>query len=189
MRKGMLVVAVASLPLLGACQTNEQTGGLLGALGGAAGGAAVGGAISHNATGALIGAGVGAFGGYLIGSAIGRALDERDRQLANQAVQQVLYAPAPYPEPAYGAEPYPAQPGVPPPPRRHASPRPRPTQATAHWASDHSGANGSVTVVAVQPSNNGGECRTVREVAYVSGKELVENQKYCRAPNADWQKA
>ena len=190
MRKRMLVVAVASLPLLGSCQTNEQTGGLLGAMGGAAGGAAIGGAIGHNATGALIGAGVGALGGYLIGSAIGRALDERDRRLANQAVQQVLYAPAPYPaESSYEPEPYPAQPGAPPRPRRHAAARPRPAQATAHWTSDHSGANGSVTVVAVQPSGNGGECRTVREVAYVSGKELVENQKYCRAPNADWQKA
>ena len=56
-------------------------------------------------------------------------------------------------------------------------------------ASTPGSANGSVTVVNVQPSNNGGECRTVREVAYVGGKELVDNQKYCRAPNADWQKA
>lgn len=187
MRKRMLVVAVASLPLLGSCQTNEQTGGLVGALGGAAGGAAIGGAIGHNATGALIGAGVGALGGYLIGSAIGRALDERDRRLANQAVQQVLYAPAPYPESYYEPAPYAPQPGAPP-ARRHRA-APRPSQASAHWASDHSGANGSVTVVNVQPSNNGGECRTVREVAYVGGKELVDNQKYCRAPNADWQKA
>src|SRR5579872_3434395 len=95
MRNRMLVVAVASLPLLGSCQTNEQTGGLLGALGGAAGGAAIGGAIGHNATGALIGAGVGALGGYLIGSAIGRALDERDRRIAAQSIQQVLYEPVP----------------------------------------------------------------------------------------------
>jgi len=80
MRKRMLVIAVASLPLLGSCQTNEQTGGLVGALGGAAGGAAIGGAIGHNATGALIGAGVGALGGYLIGSAIGRALDQEERR-------------------------------------------------------------------------------------------------------------
>ncbi len=192
MRKGILVVAVASLPLLGGCQTNEQTGGLLGALGGAAGGAAIGGALSHNAAGALIGAGVGAFGGYLIGSAIGRALDERDRQVANRAVMQVLYAPAPPEAYYYEPEPepeYEAAPGAPP-PRRHHHARPRATaHATAHWASDHSGARGSATVVAVQKSRSGSECKTVREVAYVSGKELVENQKYCRSQNSEWQKA
>lgn len=195
MRKQMLVVAAASLPLLGACQTNEQTGGLLGALGGAAGGAAIGGAVGHNATGALIGAGVGALGGYLIGSAIGRSLDERDRQLASQSIQQVLYAPAPPSEAYYEPEPPPAA-GAPAPPRssRPARHRAAPTQtasthATARWTSDHSGASGSATLVSVQPASSGGECRTVREVAYVSGKELVENQKYCRTPNSEWQKA
>lgn len=180
----MLVVAVASLPLLGSCQTNEQTGGLFGALGGAAGGAAIGGAIGHNATGALIGAGVGALGGYLIGSAIGRALDERDRQRAGQAVQQVLYEPVP---PAYyEGGPYYAEA---PPPKAHAPARRRVPRPSAHWNSDHSGANGNVTVVAAQRTAGGGECRTVHEVAYVSGKELVENQKYCRSPNSEWQKA
>jgi surface antigen len=184
MRKALLVAAAASVPLLGACQTNEQTGGLLGGLGGAAGGALIGGAISHNAGGALLGGAIGGLGGYLIGSAIGRSLDERDRQLANQAVMQVLYAPAP--EPYYAEpEPYEAAPGVPPPRRRrHAHPR----HETAHWASDHSGARGSATVVAVQQTG-GTECKVVRQVAYVSGRELTENQRYCRTPNSEWQKA
>jgi surface antigen len=182
MRKTILVLA-ASVPLLGACQTNEQTGGLLGGLGGAAGGALIGGAISHNATGALLGGAIGGLGGYLVGSAIGRSLDERDRRLANQAVMQALYAP---PGPGYyGPEPYyePA-PGAPPPHRHHRYPR-----RSAHWTSDHSGAHGSVTVVAVQQTAGGAECKTVREVAYVSGRELAENQRYCRSGSSEWQKA
>jgi surface antigen len=179
----LLIVAVAGLPLLGACATNEQTGGLIGALGGAAGGAAIGGAVSHRGSGALIGAGLGALGGYMIGSAIGRALDERDRQFAAQATQQVLYEPVP----AYYYEEAPPPYGAPPPPPRHrraAAPPP-----AARWSSDHSGARGSATVVAVQREPSGGECRTVREVAYVSGQELKQDQRFCRNPSGEWQKA
>lgn len=200
MRKRLAIVVAAAVPLLGACQTNEQTGGLFGALGGGALGAAIGGAATHRAGGALIGAGIGALGGYLIGSAIGRALDERDRQIAAQSVQQVLYAPVP-PQaygyayqpsgPAYEQEPY-APPQQPSPSQRQRRHRPAPQPAanpTTHWTSDHSGASGSATVVAAQKTASGGECRTVHEVAYVSGKELVEDQKYCRTASSEWQKA
>jgi len=102
---------------------------------------------------------------------------------------QVLYAPAPAEAYAYAPEPYEAEPGAPPPRRHHARSTRKTTHATAHWTSDHSGASGTATVVAVQRTSSGAECKTVREVAYVGGKELTENQKYCRTASSEWRKA
>jgi len=54
------------------------------------------------------------------------------------------------------------------------------------WKSDHSGATGSAQVVSVQKQASGGECRTVREVAYIKGQEVPQDSTYCRAPDGSW---
>src|SRR5215475_10676674 len=85
------VILVAGLLMpAAACQTNEQTGGLVGAGGGALLGGLVGEAAGHSTTSTLIGAGIGAVGGYFIGTAIGRQLDEADQKRAAHATQQAL---------------------------------------------------------------------------------------------------
>lgn len=163
--RGTLALLVVAPLCLAACQTNEQTGGLVGAGTGALLGGVLGNAIGHNAAGTLIGAGIGAAGGYFIGSAIGRQLDERDRERAMAATQQVLAEPVYFPPS-----------GAPPPPPRSAS-----------WTSDHNtGARGSTSVVAVRRQAAGGECRTLREVAYIKGEEVVQNSRYCRSSDGAW---
>ncbi len=161
------VAFVVAVPLcLAGCQTNEQTGGLVGAGGGALFGGLLGHAIGNNTTGTVIGAALGAAGGYFIGSAIGRQLDEQDRQRALAATQQALAEPAYYPP---NNEP------------------PRPPARSAAWTSNHdTGARGSATVVAVHREASGGECRTVREVAYIKGEQVVQNSRYCRSADGGW---
>ncbi len=164
-RSGVAFLVAVPLCLAG-CQTNEQTGGLVGAGGGALFGGLLGHAIGNNTTGTLIGAALGAAGGYFIGSAIGRQLDEQDRQRALAATQEALAEPAYYP-PNGG--------------------QPRPPARSAPWTSNHdTGARGSATVVAVQREASGGECRTVREVAYIKGEQVVQNSRYCRSTDGGW---
>ena len=164
-----------------------------GAVLGAAAGKILGGRNSGVAM--LAGGAVGALGGALIGGAIGRSLDQRDQARAAMATQQALNQPAP----AYMIAPVqPAQPNGAPPPARRPPPRPpagapRTTGATtapaARWSSDHSGATGSASVVSVQPTSDGGECRSVHEIAYVGGQEVSQDQRYCRGSGGAWQKA
>jgi hypothetical protein len=160
-----MAATAAVLLLLAGCQNNEQTGGLVGAGGGALLGGALGNAFGHSGAATAIGAGLGGLGGYFAGSAIGRALDERDRARAQAATVMVLNTPDP-------------------PASRGAASRPAPS---ASWKSDHNaGVRGSSTVVAVEPAGGGGECRTVREVAYVGGQEVTENKRYCRDSGRQW---
>lgn len=175
-RSPLTMAACAAVFALSACQTQEQTGGLVGAGGGALLGGLVGGAIGHNAAGAVIGTSIGALGGYFIGSSLGRALDERDRARAQLATQQVLAQPMPppAPPPSGGAYGY------------HPEPQPAAAPPTATWSSDHNpGVYGSATVVRAQQTPSG-ECRTVREVAYISGQEVTQNTTYCRGPSGQW---
>ena len=165
-RKLTLIVASAVMPLVAGCQNNEQTGGLLGGIGGALACGAVGAALTHRAYGAALPAAACGAAGYFIGSAIGRQLDERDRAMAAAATRQVLALPVSYP--AASSTPH------------HAAAR------TVRWTSDHSSAHGSATVVAVQPRSGGGECRTVREIAYIRGEEVPQTTKYCRSPEGSW---
>lgn len=162
------LVATVSLPLLVACQNNEQSMGLGGAALGSLACGVAGNSLFHSTAGTLISAaGCGAVG-YLVGSAIGRQLDERDRERAAAATQQALAQPVSYPHRAT---------------TNVVRPRARPVS----WKSDHGTGNaGSATVVALQPEPNGGECRTVREVAYIKGKETTQETKFCRSPNGSW---
>jgi surface antigen len=163
----MLVMASIAIPLVAGCQTNEQTGGLVGGGIGALACGAAGAALFHRSYGAILPAAACGAAGYFIGSAIGRQLDERDRAVAAVATQEVLAMPVSYR--ATGSAPY------------------HPPARTVRWKSDHSGTHGSATVVAVQPSRNGGECRTVREIAYIRGEEVPQTTRYCRpAEGGSW---
>ena len=84
------LVAVLALAL-GACEAGrekEQLGGLIGAGLGALAGSQIGGG-----RGQLAAVAVGTLAGAWAGSEIGRRLDERDRLLASQAIQQSYAAP------------------------------------------------------------------------------------------------
>lgn len=189
MRSGTLRLVMAgavALPMLTACETtggNQQMGQLGGAaVGGILGGIA-GGAIGGNRTGAVIGALAGAAAGYFIGGAIANALSNpADREKASTATQKVLDAPAPatYNTAASG-----------PATTNSAARQPQQTRPVqASWRSDSSNSiSGSSTLTSVQRANDGGECRTVREVAYVQGKEVQQDTRYCRNPGGGWAQA
>jgi len=173
----MVMASAVALPLFTACQStgsNQQVGQFGGAaVGGVLGGIA-GSAVGGNRTGAVVGALVGAAAGYFIGGAIAEALtDPADRQKANAATQRVLDAPAPTP------------------PRTTNRSRPQQTRAVqANWKSENNrNVSGRSTLQSVQRTQDGGECRLVREVAYVQGKEVQQDTRYCRSPNGGWAQA
>lgn len=57
------------------------------------------------------------------------------------------------------------------------------------WHSDHnSGVSGSAQVVGQQPLTDGGQCRDVREVAYINGEQTTQTTRYCRGPSGAWTK-
>lgn len=189
MRSGtlrMVLAGAVALPLLTACETtgsNQQAGQFGGAaVGGILGGIA-GSAIGGNRTGAVIGALAGAAAGYFIGGAIANALSNpADRNKASEATQKVLDAPAPSTYNAASAAPATTN-------RPARQPQQtRPVQA--NWRSDSGNSiSGSSTLTSVQTADNGNECRTVREVAYVQGKEVQQDTRYCRSPNGGWAQA
>ena len=55
------------------------------------------------------------------------------------------------------------------------------------WTSDRNvGTRGGAQVVAVQRQPSGGECRTVRETAYIKGEERIQNARYCQNSSGEW---
>jgi surface antigen len=161
-----MICALAGL-LLFACSPNagpnEVNYTLAGCAAGALGGGLMGNLFGHGNTGATVaGVGLGAAAGCLAGNAIGRQLDDRDRQLAQAATVRALSLP----------------------PGRQAT-----------WRSDHTTNSGRVTVQSVQKptttasSGGGGECKLVREVAYIKGQEVTQDAKYCRGTGGEWESA
>jgi surface antigen len=61
--------------------------------------------------------------------------------------------------------------------------------ASRTWKNSSTGVRGSSTVVAVEPKASGGECRTVREVAYIKGEEVQQESRYCRNSGGEWASA
>lgn len=56
-----------------------------------------------------------------------------------------------------------------------------------NWvSSQNTGTRGGAQVVAVQRQASGGECRTVRETAYIKGEERVQNARYCQNASGEW---
>ncbi len=159
------LAALVMVPLLGGCENQQQTGGLLGGLGGATAGGLIGHAIGGSA-GTAIGMIVGGGAGFLVGSSIGKRLDEQDRARAENATQQALAAPVTYPSNS-----------------ATTAPPPRPVAWNSARNTD---VRGSSTVTSVQRESNGGECRMVRETAYIKGEEVVQNNRYCRGGDGQW---
>ncbi len=192
MKKSVIYLVTTCFLLVTGCENNQQTGQLLGAGGGALFGGVVGKMLGgkNGQMATLAGSAIGAAGGAFIGGAIGRSLDQRDQHKASAATQQVLSQPAP----AYMLPPDQAEPTPTPSQRRVAPSRTQTSSVrasaapSAKWTSDHSGAKGSSSVVAVEPTSDGGECRSVHEIAYVGGQEISQDQRYCRGGGGDWQK-
>jgi surface antigen len=158
--------ALVVMPLLSACQTQEQTGALVGAGGGALAGGLIGGAIGGRG-GAAIGAILGGAAGLFAGSMIGRQLDEQDRARAEAATRRVLDEPVYYPSPV-----------------ATSAPPPRPVS----WSSaKNGGPRGLAQVTSVSKNADGGECRVVRETAYIQGREVMQDTRYCRGRGGQWQ--
>lgn len=160
-------VVAAGLLFLTACESKEQTGAAVGASIGAVACAVVGNAIFSNTLGTALSATACSAVGYFVGSAIGKQLDEQDRAKAATATERALAAPVKKPAPGNA---------------RTVNAR------AATWKSDQgSGASGSATVTKIETEPSGSECRTVREVAYIKGEEVVQNSRYCRSGDGEWQ--
>jgi surface antigen len=181
MKKPLLCILLIAIFVNG-CATNEQTGELVGAGGGGLLGGALGARLFGGPAGTILGAGAGAAAGALVGGIIGKSLDDRDREQAAKATQIALNQGQPYRPSSQSSSPTTTQ---------ASAPSHRNVSHPVHWASDHStGASGSSTVIATQPPTAAhGECKTIQEVAYVEGKELSQDTKYCRDANNQWEKA
>ncbi len=150
-----LALAGALLLALPGCETNQQTGQVLGGVGGAVLGHQLGGLVGGS-NARLIGAAVGAAAGVWVGGAIGQRLDERDRQLAEQATRAALDAP------------------------------PTNRQPVGWTSNTNAGVSGNAQVVNVARNTAGGECRMVRQVAIVNGQEVTDQQQFCRGADGRW---
>jgi surface antigen len=147
-----VILILVPLLFLSSCVTNEKIGQTVGEVLSGVGGYAAGKAIGGKNTAAL-GADIGGRAGGLLGGEIGKRLDERDQRKAEEATAQVLNAP----------------------------PQTAEESTIAEWYSARNpGVYGHAKVVAIRPTAYGGECRTVREVAYIHGKEVIQNTTYCR---------
>ncbi len=165
-QRSLTVSVLVAATLLAACESNEQTGGAIGGSIGALACGVAGNAIFHDTLGALLPAAACGAAGYFIGSALGKQLDEKDRHRAAGATQQALAQPVS---------------------TKKKQTATRPPAKPVAWSSDHgTGAHGTATVTAVQPEPNGGECRTVREIAYIKGKEVAQSTRYCRTADGGW---
>ncbi|BDB29303.1 hypothetical protein Tamer19_52180 [Cupriavidus sp. TA19] len=190
--------------LASGCATNQQTGATLGATLGAVTGAAIGATTgsksSNKATRAAIGGAIGAGVGLFAGSAIGAKLDEADRQRAEEAsrramaerdaaVQQALAKRNAEIEAQRRADLAAAQTAA-----ARAQSEQRAAEARAAAQRDVT-ATPAPTVTwngkaqgssqAIGPTQVAGrtDCESVREVAYIAGKETKQVATYCRDSN------
>jgi surface antigen len=159
MRAGVLACVAASGLLLGGCEgTNQQAVATgIGTAAGGLAGALIGRQVGGaGSSGALIGGLLGAAVGGVAGNLIGQRLSEAERQRQMAANQRVLDAPV-----------------------RPNAPLPR-----EQWVSPENPATrGTTEVVRV---TDGGNCRNVREIAYVRGQEVRQDARYCRGDNGAW---
>lgn len=177
-----VAAAMAATLMAAGCGTNQQTVGAGSSAVAAIACGAAGHYLFHSTLGAVLPATACGAIAYFVGSEIGRRLDEADREKAAGATQQAL---------AQSLPPAAATSTPQPKPSSGAARKPKPAKATSSptvtWKSaDNSGAHGFATVVAAHDEPDGAECRSVREVAYIKGEEVVQNSTYCRSPDGDW---
>lgn len=156
--KAAVVCLLAAGVTLSGCATNSSrdVAGGVGAVAGGILGAVLG---SRSGMGTAGGAAIGAVAGFIAGSLVGQLLDDADRAKLENASQRTLNE-----------------------------------GETIRWNSDRNpGVHGYSEVVssAETPARRSGAtatkgnaCRSVREVAYVDGKEYVDMAEYCRVEGA-----
>ncbi len=161
-----LTLIVSMMILTGCDATKEQLGALTGGAVGGAAGYGLSRAFGANTTGQILATVAGAAAGAWLGGKIGKQLDERDREVAQQATIQALNAKTP--------------------PRKTSAEKTtgiKPVKAAPkkNWKSKHNDdVSGNAQVVADGTNAEGQQCRKVREVAYIRGKEVRQETLFCR---------
>lgn len=170
--RGATACCLAAAVVLGGCTTQsaKQTAGGVGAVAGGILGAVLG---NNSKMGTAAGAAFGAMAGFIAGSLIGQLLDDADRARQEDATQKVLSEGDGVIR--WNSE---ENPGV------HGYSEVIETAPVAPARRKPATGQGenrtteSRTEVSQAPT--GGACRTVREVAYVDGKEYTDMVEYCR---------
>lgn len=169
-----VAMALAGSLALSACETNEEMGQMLGALAGAGLGLALAGDDDDTmkALAVVAGAGLGAW----IGGNIGRGLDEQERQRLAASTQQVLDMEVPAQSPLRA-------------PAAATASAPPANAPSAVWDSPTKPGvvSGKTTLLAVSDTNNGGQCRKVRQAVTRNGQESFEDVQMCKQPGGAWQ--
>jgi hypothetical protein len=147
---------------------NTGTDSAIGTGAGALFGGVLGNVLGHNAASTLAGAALGGIAGYVAGSYIGQQLDARDRELAAQQTSDVLTERVALPPPGHVL---------------YIAPRHR---RAHHWSSDHTTTSGSSTLEQVSTTPDGNQCRLVRELAVINGREVVQHTSYCQTAEGNW---
>ncbi len=185
-RSASILIVVLCLTLTGCVATDTKQG--QGQIGGAGAGTLIGGLIGNElggTTGAILGALGGAALGGFVGGEIGRRLDEADQERAQAATLEALERS----EVTTVAAPSPTLSAPAPAPRpREEIVVPEVTAAPeVAWESEENrGVQGSAQVVEASIEDDGRQCRTVREVAYIQGEELKQNAVFCREARGPW---
>ncbi len=152
------ILALCGALVVGGCTANKQgVGTVVGGVGGAVAGNAIGRAVGGT-NAAILGTVLGGIVGAAAGNAIGAELDEADRLRAQQATYNALEAPV------YGSG----------------------GQQISWNSQQNQGVYGSSQVVDTGKTAAGYECRRVREVAYVQGREIQQDNVYCRDGQGRW---
>jgi surface antigen len=171
--------AVALAATLGGClQTGQDSNETYGQLLGGGVGSVLGGLVGNQFGGTaatLIGVGVGTVAGVMIGGSIGASLDQRDRELAAAATYRALEAPTVTDGPPVASRSAPRSASKP-------AAKPAPSKSVAWQSERDPNVRGTSTVTGSQVEPSGETCKTVREVAYIQGQEVVQQTQYCRAP-------
>jgi surface antigen len=170
-------IALAGALTVSACETNEEMGQMLGALAGAGLGLALAGDDDDTmkAIALVAGASLGAW----IGGNIGRGLDEQERQRLANSAQQVLAMEVPASSPLRTA-----------PTSTTVAAAPPPADApTVAWDSPTNPGvvSGKTTLLAVNATANGGECRKMRQAVTRNGQESFEDVQMCKSAGGGWQ--
>jgi surface antigen len=172
-----IAVALAGTLAVSACETEEEFWGTMGALGG---GLAAGMLVGDD-NGAVLAAAViaGAAAGGWLGANFGRGLDEAERERAAASTQRVLNQEIPSNSPLRSAS-------------ATYSPQAAAVAPTADWTSptNPQTVSGRTTLLQVAADGGGGECRTVRQLVVVNGREEAQDAQFCRAnASSQWQMA
>ena len=165
---GALAFAVAGCTNPDGTTNNTGTDSAIGTGAGAVVGGVIGSVFGRSTAATLLGTAFGGVVGYVAGSYIGQQLDEQDRELAAQQTTDVLTERVAPPAPGHSV---------------YIAPRHR---RTYHWSSDHTTTSGSSTLEQVSTTPQGNECRLVRELAVIKGKEVVQHTSYCQTASGSW---